>query len=448
MLTGDTIVAVSSAPPPAERVVIRLSGPASVGVARAMCTHWQEGRGAWLAGWRAGGGEGGVEVPATLAVFPKPGSYTGEDVVEIGLPGSPWVITTVMESLLRQPGVRHAEAGEFTARAFLMGKLDLTAAEGVAAAVSAGDQRQLKAARQLLSGTLAHETRAMVEKLASLLALLEAGIDFTEEDITFISPDHLKQGIDSLMETTEDLLARGRVFGRVAVLPTVALVGVPNAGKSTLLNRLTGKARAVTSDTAGTTRDAIAEEVMLARGRVRLIDTAGLEDRSKSGEGVLGEIESSMQHRTRTAAETADVLVEVRAIDHAEGAWPLVRRPDLRVVTKSDLGEVWGGGGGEADGSVAVSALTGAGIEELRRRLDGLCFGEGGGEGLALTSRHLLHLHDALAGLGRARSAMGLGDELAAAGLREALDALGRITGEVSSDDVLGRVFATFCIGK
>ena len=443
MLTGDTIAAVSSAPPPAERVVVRLSGPSAIAVAHLHAEVVPAIRGAALTSWNVAPD---LAVPATLAVFPAPRSYTGEDVVEIGLPGSPWIISHVMDALLAHPGVRPAEPGEFTARAFLSGKLDLTAAEGVAAAVCAADLRQLRAARQLLAGTLATETRALVSQLANLLALLEAGIDFTEEDISFVSPSDLLDGIAALRAATDAILARGRTFGRFSLIPTVALVGLPNAGKSTLINRLAGKSRAVTSDLAGTTRDLISEDIRLPRGVVRFVDTAGIDAAPAAPEtpSVLDDIAASMQIRTAAAAATADLLLRVLPCDDTRAPWPLSRPPDLTVLTKSDLYPPRDPG----PDALPVSALTGAGMDGLRSRLDLLCFGESGGEGLALTARHIAHLRDASAALDRAASAAPLGDELAAAALRDALDALGRITGEVSPDDVLGRVFATFCIGK
>jgi tRNA modification GTPase len=436
--TGDTIFALCSAPPAAGRCVVRVSGPGALDVAGS-------GLGA---GVREVGFEvGGIVVPVVVYGFLGPASYTGEDVVELHVPGSPWVVAEILRELGRRHGFRAAEAGEFTARAFLAGKLDLTAAEGVAATIAAADARQLVAARQLLAGELAGEVRRMADTLAQLLALLEAGIDFTEEDISFLSRGQLESGVAGLRGGIAGLLARGRSFGRLSPHPTVVLAGAPNAGKSSLANALLGRERAVASPVAGTTRDVLWSELSLRRGQARLADVAGLEA------GAGDELSVGMQERARTAMGQADVLVEV--VDGSRGVARIEvqRPPDIVVWTKADL---WGNPAAAVDGEsgdvttpvVSVSAVNGVGLSRLLELLDDACFGHESGHGLALTNRHRGELATADAALAASVAEPVAGEELAAAELRLALDALGRITGEVSPDDVLGRVFSTFCIGK
>lgn len=477
-LPGDTIVAVASAPPPAVRVVVRLSGP---GAFRAAGSLLEEGA------IEAPLGRGRLVLPALgrhgvpvgVYRFVGPRSYTGEDVVELHLPGSPWVVAEVMGRLLACEGVRHAEAGEFTARAYLGGKLDLTAAEGVAAVIAASDARELRAARQLMAGDLAAAVNGLTERLAQLLALLEAGIDFTDQDVSFISRADLRDGIDAVLGDVRRLMcesSRVRTALSDGGVPGVLLLGRPNAGKSTLVNALLGRPRAVTSPQAGTTRDVLYAELELANGRVKIADSAGIEpaargamedeagEREEGGVSgkMKGEIAGEMRRRALAEGARADVLVLVRDVTDVEpldvaALLPAGRAADLQVTTKIDrvrpgattAAGGTGRGGESGSGGVAVSAHTGEGLGELREALDRLCFAREGGSRFALTARHVFHLSAAATALEQAGGLTGVGgDELIASSLRVALDELGAIVGVVTPDDVLGRVFATFCIGK
>jgi tRNA modification GTPase len=432
VIAADTITALASAPPPAERVVIRLSGPASFTAASAL-TRSSLSPGVIEASLHLDD----LPIPITAWVFRGPRSYTGEDVVELHLPGSPWIVADTMRKLLAFPSVRMATAGEFTARAYLAGKMDLTAAEGVALAVAAADERQLRAARQLLAGTLAGKVRALSETLATLLALLEAGIDFTDEDVSFIAEDALREGIAALRASIDATLTAGAKFSARGEMPVIVLVGRPNAGKSSLMNALLREQRVVVSPVAGTTRDAIYADLQLARGKVLLADVAGFEDAS-AGDDIARE----MAERAREALRTADIVVEL--VDGVgDDRAVLSRAPDLTVRTKQDLPSFIA-----RDGMMSVSAATGHGLSELRAALDAQIFGQEGGQAIALNSRHVGQLQAAAGSLGAAGAAIGSGDEFVAAALREALDHLGEITGVISPDDVLGKVFATFCIGK
>ncbi len=218
---------------------------------------------------------GGTLVPPKLfkfrhrfITFAGPHSYTGEEIVELHLPGNPLLARMLLEELIAN-GARAAEAGEFTARAYFAGKIDLTQAEGVAAAVHAQGEAELNASRQLLAGELTRRLKPLSDLMAETLALVEAGIDFVEEGISFLPADELRRRIGRIDDALEVIVRESARFERVSHEPTVVLAGRPNAGKSTLLNCLAGRTRAVVSATAGTTRDAIRAEVVLPRGVVR-----------------------------------------------------------------------------------------------------------------------------------------------------------------------------------
>jgi tRNA modification GTPase len=438
MRTDDTIAAISSAAGAGARIVLRTSGADSLAIAahlspaepredtsvRRVTLHFA-----------------GMRVPATRYTFIAPRSVTGEDVVEYHIPGSPLLARLLLDELIRR-GARQADAGEFTARAYFNGRIDLTAAEGVAATVAAASERELLAARQLLSGELARRLRPIMDRIAEALALVEAGIDFSDEDVSFISRDEALGRIRNAMQELEDLLAQSARFERLTHEPEMVLVGRPNAGKSTLLNALAGHERAVVSPVAGTTRDAIWAHVRLRRGIVRIIDVAGI------GASPSSELELKMRDGAIRVIATADVVVIVQDATDSRPPPQLPRSADLLVLSKSDLAQP------PNANALLVSSLNGEGLAALRDKLDLLCFGEtgeGAGAGspsLALNARHVDGVTEALHALQRAAVSVDAGAELLALELREALDALGRILGGVTPDDLLGRIFATFCIGK
>ncbi|CAN5382952.1 hypothetical protein BH09PLA1_BH09PLA1_23310 [soil metagenome] len=296
------------------------------------------------------------------------------------------------------------------------------------------------AARQLLGGELSRRLQPLMEELADTLALVEAGIDFSDEPVSFLSAADAATRFDSIAGALRPILHESPRFERISHEPQVVLAGRPNAGKSTLLNALAGFDRAIVSPIADTTRDAIGAVVHLRRGLARVTDVAGLEDRpdARPDEHVARQ----MQEASNRAIESADVVVLL--IDPNDPHRPaLSREPQLTVSTKADLGKSWG------DSVLAISAQTGIGMSALRDRLDDLCFGHAAANrSVALTARHVRAVDDALSSIDRARQAIHSGAEIIALELRLALDALGTIRGQVSSDDVLGRVFARFCIGK
>lgn len=446
MMTSDTIVAISSAVGEAARIIVRLSGVKALEIAQTLRPDRFSDQGG--SAIRTDITFNKLTIPAFLYVFRGPRSYTGEDSIEIHLPGNPLLARMLINHCI-QHGARLAEPGEFTARAYFNGRLDLTEAEGVAATIAAHGEAELSAARQLLAGELSKRLRPAMDLLADTLALVEVGIDFTDEDVTFLSPEQIAERLQRADAMLAELKATSGRFEKLTHEPRVVLVGPPNAGKSTLLNALAKQDRAVVSPIAGTTRDVLSATVFLRRGSIQLIDVAGLDAAAEVADALSsdethprlpsrrGSIDTQMQSQARQAIDTADLLIDVRP--PGGGGQPLSGRCHLVVHTKSDLER-------PAEG-LAVSAVTGEGLDLLRDRLDEMAFGtQTPGVTLALTARHLAALDDARQAIGRAgghREA-----ELIALDLREALDALGSILGVIAPDELLGRIFATFCIGK
>src|SRR4051812_24552027 len=438
---SDSIVALSSATGAAARMIVRVSGPIAPRMAREVTSAPADPQpSATFTRLRFAG----LVVPAWLYVFRAPRSYTCEDLVEFHLPGNP-VLARLLLNHLRGSGARDAQPGEFTARAFFNGRLDLAEAEGVAATIGASNENELAAARQLMAGELSRRVRPVLDHVAHTLALVEAGIDFTDEDVTFLGGDALRSRVAEADALLDRLLNDSARFDRVSHQVTVVLVGRPNAGKSTLLNALAGRHRAVVSAVAGTTRDVLSAEVALDRGIVRLIDVAGLDDSDAApGESIV----SQMREAARRAAAEADLVVLARDVTDARPPVDVGRPPALEVLTKADLLERLPQK--PADGTVAVSAATGWNLEALRERLSVLAFERPNASAtLSLNARHVAAVREGREALARAADrASGPSPEVVALELREALDALGTIVGMITPDDLLGRVFSTFCIGK
>jgi tRNA modification GTPase len=449
MILTDTIAAVSSVATASPRIIVRLSGDNAGRIAESLLVRGRALPDAGGAGRRVLR-IGAMRIPAWVYVFGRPRSPTGDDIVELHLPGSPMIASRTFESLLAA-GARSAEPGEFTARAFFNGKLDLAQAEGVAAMIAAQSDDQLAAARALAAGELSRRLRPIVEGITTTLSLVEAGIDFVDEDITFLKSADLIARIDAADAALRDLVCESRRLEVAGVGPTIALAGRPNAGKSSLLNALAAEDRAVVADVPGTTRDALEAGVQLAHGRIILIDPAGLEFDSADESGAPSELKAiawSAQRRARDEIAQADFVLFVRDATDDRSPIDLARSADLTVLTKADLCASIRVGDRAADREVIVSAKTGYGLADLRRRLDELIFGGRADGKLALATRHFHAVAEARSSLAAARSQAPAGLELAALGLRATIDSLGSITGTVTPDDVLGRVFATFCIGK
>jgi tRNA modification GTPase len=435
--SSDTIAAISSAVGLGARLIVRLSGPESVSIARSLAPQWTPVHGSAVYSSLS---FGRLECPAWLYTFLSPRSYTGEDLIEFHLPGSVVLGKLLLDDLFAR-GVRLAEPGEFTARAYFAGKLNLAEAEGVAATIAAGNEQELQAARQLLAGELARRLAPTMDLIAQTLALIEVGIDFSEEDVTFLPTQEILQRFEQIDSSLTQLLEDTSRFEELSHEPRIVLVGRPNAGKSTLMNVLTGAGRAVVSDVAGTTRDVLTAGLDLEHGRVQLIDVAGIDS------STAGVIEESMQEHARRAIETADRIVLVQDATDLRESIAMSRPVDLVVISKGDLSV---GGVATSPEWIVVSAMNGEGIAELRAALDRLAFGrEGSGASLALNRRHVTAIVEAQKAINRAaESTQDNAAELIALELRESLDELGGILGDVTPDDVLGRIFAGFCIGK
>jgi tRNA modification GTPase len=493
----DTIVAVSSPAGRSARGILRLSGPGVRGVLERVVVGGAEGifRNARVAvgvkikveGIRDKGEVRSAVVAALVTFYAGPASFTGQDVAEILLPGNPALLERVLLGVIAQgEGTRLAEPGEFTYRAFQTGKIDLTQAEGIAGMIGATNDAQLEASRVLTSGALGQRARALVDRASTYLALVEAGIDFTDQDdVVPIPPARLYEGLTAVREELKGLVVNSRTWGQVDAPARVVLVGMPSAGKSTLFNRMLGRSRSVISATAGTTRDVIEEPMtlVLATGQpvqVMLVDIAGLDDPA-------GWIDRQAQEAASRAIEGADLVLLLRDPTKPREIQPGPQRlpeglPWVGVMTKADLmrrprrsgtgrsGEVESGaehphpspppeGEGVGAEMLAVSAQSGEGVERLKELL-ALRLADRAvsltGEALVLQPRHEACLRGALASLERAverleesREARQLkSPELIAQALRRCLDRLGELGGVMTPDDVLGKVFSTFCIGK
>ena len=394
-----------------------------------------------------------LRLPVMFAVFRSPRSYTGQDMAEIQLPGNPALLEQVIHLAIDR-GARIAEPGEFTCRAFLAGKMDLPQAEGVAATVAAASDSQLHAARLLRNGRLGAFAAELVDVLGSLLALVEAGIDFTDqEDVVPISPFDLANRLGIAAGRLDDLLSHSRSWGAIEALPRVVLAGATSTGKSTLFNALLRQTRAVISPMPGTTRDIIEEALTLrnAHGRdveIMLVDIAGLNTPENA-------LDHQVQLQAQTALERADLVIHVDDTRRFTNR-PMAHSADLPVLrahTKSDLSP-----SPPAD-ELSVCALTGDGLEELRSAIAAAIGDRAVGvsaQMLALQPRHASALHAAAQHLSQAqrllepqRDAHAIDSvELIAQAIRGALDELAGLGGQMSPNDVIDRVFARFCIGK
>ena len=444
MLEEDTIAAISTPPGEAAIAVIRVSGPAAEEV---LLKVFRPRAGKPPSPRRLALGDivrGEEVVDSVLAVvFPGPHSYTGETVAEIHGHGGTLVSARVMETLL-EAGARAAEPGEFTRRAFLNGKMDLTQAEAVMDVIRARTPLALRAAREQLSGRLGGEINHLRERLLALVANVEAWIDFPDEDIDPETDTRFLASIDAAIARVESLLATadaGRVFRHG--IRTV-LCGAPNAGKSSLLNRLLGFDRAIVTATPGTTRDTIEETANFGGYPFQLIDTAGLRDPAD-------EAESLGIDRAKKAVAEADIVIHV--VDASGHSGPPASPEDPREVlawNKTDLVP-----SNAAPGSLPnvfpVSCQTGEGLEGLMDALIARARAVAPSPtAAAINARHQSCLLRCLVGLRQAREELAGGNppELAATGLHSALEAAGEIVGIADTEEILGAIFSRFCIGK
>jgi tRNA modification GTPase len=442
----DTIAAIASAAGPAGIGVIRVSGDRAAAIATTLLGRAPRPRRAELATVCDASGDALDE--ALLIYFAGPRSFTGEDVLEIQGHGSPVLLRAILRRVI-QLGARPARAGEFSERAFLNGKLDLAQAEAVADLIAAGSEAAARAALRSLQGAFSTRVNALLDALTRLRVHVEAAIDFTDEEIDFLADAAIAAQLAAATEHVDTLLVEGRRGARLRAGLHVAILGPPNAGKSSLLNALAGDERAIVTDRAGTTRDVLRETIDLGGIALTLADTAGLREHS----GDVIELEG--MRRARAESRQADLLLLVVADgDHtAELALrhecpPGVSR--LWVHNKIDLsGRAAASERHDGETHIALSLQRGDGLELLRAALRE--HAAGGGEAVAFSARerHLDALLRCREVLQRAAAQLAAGyGELLAEELRLAQNALGEITGVFEADDLLGAIFSTFCIGK
>lgn len=452
MQVGSTVAAVASPPGKGARAVLRVSGPEAGRLVRAV---WKGKdpvpavRGMYFGRFDDGRGT----QPLMLLWMPGPHSYTREDVAEFHLPGSPPLVAAALERLIAL-GAAAAPPGEFTRRAFLNGRLDLTRAEGVLSLVTARSEGERRAATMLLGGGLEERIGALRAQLDALRALCEASLDFDETDTGHVPEDELLQRSAAVQRGLHEALDWERAREPERGLPQVVLVGSPNAGKSRLFNRLVG-GEAIVSTEAGTTRDALRGTWSVGASEVELWDTAGVED----SRGVIELSAQGIGRRLRESADLrlwvvdgsrthADLSAERAALGIETGRFLVWNQVDRADVASQPPDALIAGLAGWA----AISAETGAGIEELEARVErclGLA-GGGGGEARELSARHRAALQAAIGALEAGLSAYRAGTplELLAENLREATAALDQISGRTTPEDLLDRIFGQFCIGK
>ncbi len=382
-----------------------------------------------------------------VSVFRSPNSYTGEDSIEISTHGSPFVTQKIIKLLLEN-GIRLAEPGEFTKRAFLNGKIDLAQAEAVADVINSRTEASLKGARNQLDGLLSKKVNALREELINSSSLIELELDFVEENIEFVSLEQIKKKLEGIIKEIDALL-ESYTFGRIIRDGVnVALVGKPNVGKSSLLNYMLKESRAIVSHIPGTTRDVIREEVSINGILFRLYDTAGIRftEDTVEKEGVT---------RSRNAVKNSDIVIFIYDVNsgYAAGLYKEILKliPEERIIkllNKIDLNRK-----SNIPSDVKISALTGEGINDLFQLLETKAMGSKSyTEKNAVVSnlRHFEALKKSKESLIRAIDSIDkkFSGEFIAVDLRSAENSLGEIIGKVTSDDILNNIFSHFCIGK
>jgi len=440
----DTIVAISTPPGRGGLGVVRLSGPAARTIATALLSpvEWRP--------WQAQIADlldrhGHVIDQVVVTLFEAPRSYTAEDVAELSCHGSPVVLRHAVERAL-EAGARLAEPGEFTLRAYLNGRIDLPQAEAVRDLIEATTLYQARIAAQQVAGSVSRRIAPVKEQLLELIALLEAGIDFAEDDISVAPPAEIRRRLAPILTGVRSLAASFQYGGLVRQGLTLAIVGRPNVGKSSLFNRLLEQDRAIVTDIPGTTRDLVSETAAIGGIPVKLYDTAGVREPTEL-------VESLGIERTYRAMADADltlVVVDASQPRTAEDERLIARAGATRhliVGNKSDLGDTG------IPACVVVSALTGAGIPELRQAILNAVAPAGAFEqesGFITSLRHEQLLHESAAALERTCAAVesAIPHEMLLLDLYGALRPIDAITGATTADDILNRIFATFCIGK
>jgi tRNA modification GTPase len=462
----DTIVAIATPPGRGGIGVIRLAGPGAKKIALPMLRLKHDldpghavfaeliepGNGHVGTGLGPVQAEPGSAGPSRIdevvvTYFAKPNSYTTDDIIEISAHGSPVVLHHIVELALAR-GARLAEPGEFTMRAFLNGRIDLTQAEAVRDLIESQTLYQAKVASQQLEGALSRRLQPIKQKLVELIATLEAGVDFAEDDVSVLPAAQILKRIETVRIPLEEL-ARTFAYGKIVHEGlTLAIVGRPNVGKSSLFNRLVERERAIVTATPGTTRDLVTETVAIGGIPVKLIDTAGIRR-------ALDEAESIGIRKSLETMADADLVLIVRdssqpvTPEDEELLKPIAGRPSILVENKCDLTA----SESQPERTVRTSALTGEGIPELRNEILRHIGGETGAQsetGFLTNVRHQSRVRESIIALETAQSAVSdkVPHEMLLLDLYNALRPLDEITGTTTNDDILNLIFSTFCIGK
>lgn len=435
----DTIAAIATPPGRGGIGIVRVSGQHAGRIAEAVAGRVPDVRQATYADFRDG--DGSAIDRGIVLFYAAPASFTGEDVVEFQGHGGPVVLEALLERVC-DLGARIARPGEFTERAFLNEKMDLAQAEAVADLIDSASRRAARSAMRSLDGAFSRRVMSIDQAVLGLRVYLEAAIDFAEEEVDFLADSDVLERLDGVATTLRELLAECRQGQVLRDGFDVVIAGPPNAGKSSLLNRLLAENRAIVTDIPGTTRDLLFADAELDGIPVRLTDTAGL----REGRDAVEEIGIE---RARGAAAAADLVLFV-VDDTSDGCPPPPAVSSARIVHVQNKVDLSGRSPGmTASGAVRISALTGAGLSVLREVIVSAA-GIAPGEGTFLARKR--HVHALLAAMDHVATArghieQGYGD-LAAEEMREVQDALGTIVGATSVDDLLGEIFSSFCIGK
>ncbi|MBC3228849.1 tRNA uridine-5-carboxymethylaminomethyl(34) synthesis GTPase MnmE [Serratia fonticola] len=454
MNTTDTIAALATPPGRGGVGILRISGRGAKDVAVAVLGKLPKPRYADYLPFRDA--EGNTLDQGIALWFPGPNSFTGEDVLELQGHGGPVILDLLLKRVLALPDVRIARPGEFSERAFLNDKLDLAQAEAIADLIDASSEQAARSAMNSLQGAFSIRIHQLVETLTHLRIYVEAAIDFPDEEIDFLSDGKIEAQLNGVMADLDGVRAEARQGSLLREGMKVVIAGRPNAGKSSLLNELAGREAAIVTDIAGTTRDVLREHIHIDGMPLHIIDTAGLREASD-------EVERIGIERAWNEIEQADrvlFMVDGTTTDATEPAeiWPefMARLPSTLPITvvrnKADItGETLGLSEVNGHSLIRLSARTGEGIDLLRDHLkQSMGFTSNMEGGFLARRRHLQALEQAAQHLvqGKEQLVSAYAGELLAEELRLAQQALSEITGEFTSDDLLGRIFSSFCIGK
>ncbi|MFP1852530.1 tRNA uridine-5-carboxymethylaminomethyl(34) synthesis GTPase MnmE [Lonsdalea quercina] len=450
----DTIVAQATPPGRGGVGILRISGSAASAVAQAVLGKLPRPRYAdYLPFMDA---DGCVLDQGIALWFPNPNSFTGEDVLELQGHGGPVILDLLLKRILTLPGVRIARPGEFSERAFLNDKLDLAQAEAIADLIDASSEQAARSAVNSLQGVFSSRIHQLVDALTHLRIYVEAAIDFPDEEIDFLSDGKIEAQLNAVIADLNGVRAEARQGSLLREGMKVVIAGRPNAGKSSLLNALAGREAAIVTDIAGTTRDVLREHIHIDGMPLHIIDTAGLRDAND-------EVERIGIERAWQEIEQADrvlFMVDGTTTEASEPAalWPefMARLPKTLPITvvrnKADItGETLGIEDVSTHSLIKLSARTGEGVDLLRNHLkESMGFTSSTESGFLARRRHLQALESAAEHLaqGREQLVSAYAGELLAEELRLSQQALSEITGEFTSDDLLGRIFSSFCIGK